>query len=199
MSGGPTSWCDRQDIVIDVVFIQGAGAGAHDEDALLAASLGRNLGGDFSVAFPRMPDEDEPDDERWHQAIGAAIDRASGPVALVGHSIGGYLLLTYLASAQIGIPVAAICIIAAPFPGGDPTWTFDGFGLPDRLGERLPKDAAVLLYASEDDDIVPFAHRDLYAAAIPGATTRTTSGGHQLGEDLGMVADDIRKIVAASR
>jgi predicted alpha/beta hydrolase family esterase len=182
--------------VIDVVFIQGAGVGAHDEDALLAASLGRHLGDDFSVEYPRMPDEDEPDDERWHQAIGESIDRASGSVVLVGHSIGGYLLLTYLASTRIGIPVAAICIIAAPFPGGDPAWTFEGFGLPDHLADRLPNAAAVLLYAGEDDDIVPFAHRSLYAAAIPGATTRTTSGGHQLGEDLRMVADDIRRIVA---
>jgi predicted alpha/beta hydrolase family esterase len=182
--------------VVDVVFIQGAGAGAHDEDARLAASLERHLGDEFSVEFPRMPDEDEPDDERWHQAIGDAITRGSAPVVLVGHSIGGYLLLTYLAAARITIPVAAICIIAAPFPGGDPAWTFDGFDLPERLAERLPKDAAVLLYASEDDDIVPFAHRDLYAATIPGATTRTTSGGHQLGEDLAMVADDIRRLVA---
>ena len=54
----------------------------------------------------------------------------------------------------------------------------------------------MLLYASEDDDTVPFAHRDLWAAAIPGSVVRTTTGGHQLGNDLRMVADDIRQLVS---
>ena len=33
-------------------------------------------------------------------------------------------------------------------------------------------------------------------AAIPGSVTRTTMGGHQLGNGLRMVADDIREIVS---
>jgi hypothetical protein len=53
----------------------------------------------------------------------------------------------------------------------------------------------VFLYASEDDDTVPFAHRDLYAKAIPGSKVRTASGGHQLGNDLRLVADDLRPLV----
>ena len=58
-------------------------------------------------------------------------------------------------------------------------------------GSRPP----VFLYASEDDDTVPFAHRDLYAEAIPGSKVRTASGGHQLGNDLRLVADDLRPLV----
>ncbi|HEV7740786.1 MAG TPA: hypothetical protein VGO65_00060, partial [Pseudolysinimonas sp.] len=106
----------------------------------------------------------------------------------VGHSIGGYLLLKQLA-AHAPQHLKAICILAAPYPSGDPDWTFEGFELPAGFGERLS--APVYLYASEDDDSIPFAHRDLYAAAIPGSVTRTTTGGHQLGEDLSVVARDI--------
>jgi predicted alpha/beta hydrolase family esterase len=183
-------------VTTGVVFIQGGGAGAHQEDSQLAGSLERNLGDDFSVDFPKMPQEDEPDYERWRPVIGRALARTTGPVVLVGHSVGGYLLIKYLVSEGATSPIAAVCIIAAPFPGGDPAWSIDGFKLPDDFAERLPRDAPVLLYASEDDDIVPFAHRDLYAAAIPHAITRSTSGGHQLAGDLRVVADDIRRIVA---
>ncbi|MGV8897377.1 MAG: hypothetical protein ACOH10_13825 [Rhodoglobus sp.] len=43
---------------------------------------------------------------------------------------------------------------------------------------------------------MPFAHRDLFVAAIPRAEVRTTVGGHQMGNDLRAVADDIRDLTA---
>lgn len=178
---------------VGVVFFHGAGTGAYDEDAELAGSLARHLGDDFSIDFPRLP-ENDPEDGPWLEAIAEAIARTSGPVVLVGHSVGGYLLLKYLAMNRATTSIVAVCVIAAPFPGGGPAWTFDGFDLPDDVDGRLPTGAKVLLYASEDDRTVPFAHRDLYAAAIPRAITRTTSGGHQLGNDLRAVADDIRAL-----
>jgi predicted alpha/beta hydrolase family esterase len=179
-----------------VVFLQGGGAGAHDADALLADSLSRHLGEGFAVDFPRMPVEDDPDSERWGPAIGDAIARAATSpadrVVLVGHSVGGLLLLEHLARSPVAASVAGVCIIAAPFPGGEPDWTFEGFAVPPGVAEAIPDGAAAFLYASDDDAIVPFAHRDLWAAALPGSVTRTTSGGHQLGDDLRVVADDIR-------
>ena len=207
-----------------VVFIQGGGAGAYDGDALLADSLREHLGDGYVVDYPRLPDEDEPDDRLWLGEIGAATSRAAAAipaesdvdradddknvndaVVLVGHSAGGYMLLKFLGR-ELGAPglnefkliaakISALCIIAAPFPGGDPDWTFDDFELPDDLGALLPATMAVFLYASPDDEIVPFAHRDLLAAALPQATVRTTSGGHQLNNDLRVVADDIRTTI----
>jgi predicted alpha/beta hydrolase family esterase len=176
-----------------VVFIQGGGAGAHDEDAALVASLRRELGDGIPVVYPTMPGEDEPDPATWGPAIDDAISGAEAPLVLVGHSMGGYLLLDQLVREAPDQPVLAICLISTPFPGGDKEWTFDGFALPDDFAERLT--APVILYASEDDEMVPFAHRDLYAAAIPGSTVRTTTGGHQLNDDLRVVADDIRELV----
>lgn len=165
-----------------VVFIQGGGEGAHAEDAELVARLSRELG--VEVVYPLMPDEGDPDETAWLPAIAAAIENAD---IVVGHSIGGYLLLAQLAL-ECPRSIQSVAIIAAPYPGGDPEWTFDGFDLPEGLDELEPQ---VFLYASEDDDIVPFAHRALWAAAIPRATVRTTTGGHQLGGDLSAVAADL--------
>lgn len=172
-----------------VAFIQGAGEGAHAADALLAASLGRELGDDFTVDFPLMPNESDPDYAPFRPVIASAVQ---GATVLVGHSLGGYFLLKHLTEDQPPVEPRVLCLIAAPMPGGDAAWTFPDFDLPADFGARLPADMKVFVYASEDDDIVPFAHRDLYAAAIPGAVTRTTTGGHQLGDDLSGVAADIR-------
>jgi uncharacterized protein len=177
----------------DVIFFHGAGAGAYDADSNLADSLAKHLGVDYIVTMPRMPEVDTAGDEEWSRSVGKEIDHRDGPVVLVGHSAGGYQLLKHLAAHHTTTRIAVIAIIAAPFPGGDENWTFDGFELSDELAHHLPADAGVLLDASEDDDVVPFAHRDLYAAALPQATTRTTSGGHQLGNNLRMVANDIRR------
>lgn len=180
---------------VDVLFVQGAGEGAHDEDAALAASLAEHLGVGFTVHYPRMPGEGEPDIEQWAPVITESL-RGNGPVVLVGHSAGGFQLLACLSRQQITRPVIAVCLIAVPFPGGDPDWTFEGFDLSPDLAEHLPSGAAVLVYAAPDDAVVPFAHRDLYAEALPRAVARTASGGHQLNGDLRMVADDILALTA---
>lgn len=180
---------------VDVVFFHGAGRGAYDEDARMVASLAQELGEGYAVHYPRLPEEDDDGDGRWFEAIAAALDDVGSPVVLVAHSAGGYVLLRYLTSRRVPTPIAALCLIAVPFPRGDADWTFDGFDLPGDLDQRLPAEAAVRLYASEDDATVPFSHRDLYGAAIPRAVARTTRGGHQLGDDLRVVADDIRLLV----
>ena len=158
-----------------VVFIHGADG--VDDDRAMADSLG------VPLIYPRMPGTDD-----WGEAIHAAIELAETPVTLIGHSAGGYQLIKHLAAAPQLPPIASIHIIAAPFPGGDPDWTFDGFDLPS-FPERMPY--PVFLYASEDDETVPFAHRDLWAAELPGSVTRTTVGGHHLNNDLALVAYDI--------
>jgi len=178
----------------DVLFFHGAGDGAYEADAPLAASLTDHLGDGFRVRMPRLPEEDGPGDELWMGAIREAIEHARSPAVAVGHSAGGYLLVKCLATQPVTTRIAGICVIAAPFPGGTPEWTFDGFDLPADLGRRLPQQATVLLYASEDDETVPFSHRDRYALAIPSAITCTTVGGHQLADDLAAVASDIRAL-----
>lgn len=171
-----------------VVFVQGAGPGAHAEDPALASSLAEHLGDGYEVAFPELPDEGDPSPESWLPAIAEAIADADG---VVGHSLGGYFVLKHLAEERALPPVRAIAILAAPFPGGDADWVFDGFELPPDFGSRLPG-VPTYLYASPDDEVVPYAHRALYASAMPGAVERDTTGGHQLGGDLSLVATDLR-------
>ena len=81
-----------------VLFIQGGGAGAHDEwDDKLVSSLSRELGGEYEVRYPRMPDEDDPGYAGWTPAVRREIEASDRGAIVVGHSVGGTILINALA------------------------------------------------------------------------------------------------------
>ncbi|HET7062704.1 MAG TPA: alpha/beta fold hydrolase [Rudaea sp.] len=175
-----------------MLFVQGGGKGAHDEDAALAASLQRALGGEYEVHFPRMPDEPDPNVTSWKGKISAELSRLRGQVLLVGHSIGGSIVLKYLAEEEIKIRIGGLFLLAAPSRDED-QWNFEDLKLPRNIAERLASIPRIFLYHSRDDVVVPFAHLALHAARLPQATIRAVDGrGHQFGNDLTDVARDIR-------
>ena len=175
-----------------VLFVQGGGEGAYDEDAALAASLQRALGGEYEVHFPRMPDEADPNVESWKRKIGAELSQLRGKVVLVGHSVGGSILLRYLSEEEVKQPVAGLFLLAAPSWDED-QWNFDDLRLPRDIAEKLAFIPRIFLYHSRDDAVVPFAHLALHASRLPQATVRAVDGlGHQFGNDLTDVAREIR-------
>lgn len=179
----------------NVLFIQGGGEGAHAFDAVLAASLQRALGADYDVRFPQMPDEGDPDAATWSRAIATELARTSGRVILVGHSIGGSLLLRTLSEIPIEPRIAGLFVLAAPAWDGD-RWAFDDLRLPRDMHARVGAIPTIVFYHCRDDDDVPFAHLALHAARFPRAITRAFDhGGHRFDDDLGAVAADIREAV----
>ncbi|HEU5136471.1 MAG TPA: alpha/beta fold hydrolase [Steroidobacteraceae bacterium] len=176
-----------------ILFIQGGGAGTHDEwDNKLVASLTRELGPGYDIRYPRMPNEDNPSYPAWKSALEREIAALGDPVILVGHSVGGTILLKALAEHAPARKLAGIFLIATPFvgPGG---WPGDGIEPRRDLGARLPPSTPIYLYHGSDDDTAPAAHVDLYQKAIPQAHVRKLEGrDHQLNDDLSEVAADIR-------
>src|SRR5215207_2558417 len=83
----------------DVLFIQGVGEGAYDEDSKLAASLQAALGSEYRVRYPKMPNEDAIEYPAWKATILAEIAAMNGKPILVGHSFGGSLLVKTLVDA----------------------------------------------------------------------------------------------------
>lgn len=69
-----------------VLFIQGGGAGVHDQwDSKLAASLERALGAGYDVRYPHMPGEDDPSYARWSAAIRREMTELDDGAVIVGH------------------------------------------------------------------------------------------------------------------
>lgn len=175
-----------------VLFVQGGGEGAHREDAPLADSLRRSLGPGYAVHFPRMPNEADPEVGPWKQQLASELSRLQGGVVLVAHSVGGSILLRYLAEDKVTAKVAGVFLLAAP--SWDPDrWNFDDLKLPEDAAERLDFVTPLVFYHCRDDDVVPFAHLALHGQRFPAAAIQPADhGGHQFGEDLAGVAADIR-------
>jgi pimeloyl-ACP methyl ester carboxylesterase len=177
-----------------VLFIQGAGAGAHDHwDDKLSGTLSRSLGDGYEVRYPRMPDEADPSYAGWSVAIRREMAVLEDGV-VVGHSVGGTILIHALAERPPERKLAAIVVIAAPFVGAG-GWPGSEFELPPDLGARLPRGVPVHLFHGLKDQTAPPSHADLYARAIPQAQLHRLPGrDHQLDNDLTEVAKTIRSL-----
>ncbi len=156
-----------------VLFVQGGGTEVHDRwDNKLVASLERELGEDYAVHYPRMPNEADPRYSAWRAALLSEFDTLEDGAIVVGHSVGATILIHVLAE--------------QPPKPRQPRADFSA---------RIPVDVPVFLYHGAEDEVVPFAHVHLYAKAIPQAVVRALSrSNHQLNDDMTDVARDIRAI-----
>lgn len=176
-----------------VLFIQGGGSeGAYDEDARLVASLRDTLGAEYVVRYPRMPNEADPEYGAWKNFIAAELASMGSGAILVGHSIGGSVIIRAVVDGSIGRSLAGVFLLAAPFWYDHEFWRWDEVKLPANAAERIPSDVPVFIYHGRQDEFVPFAHVEMYARALPQATVRALDGrNHQLNDDLTEVAQDI--------
>jgi pimeloyl-ACP methyl ester carboxylesterase len=172
-----------------VLFVQGGGEGTYDEwDSKLVDSLRRELGEAYEIQYPRMPREDDPSYARWKPALETALEALQDGAVLVGHSLGGTILLKLLAERTSGRKLGAIFLLAAPFVGKG-GWTADGLQLPPDLGGCLPGGIPVHFFHGLKDETAPPSHLDLYARAVPQARLHRLRGrDHQLNDDLKEVA-----------
>ncbi len=177
------------------MFIQGGGAGTHDEwDDKLVASLNRELGLGYELLYPRMPNEEYPNYAKWKVALTQVISGLEDGVILIGHSIGGTILINAIADAPPERKLDGIFLIAAPFVG-EGGWPSDEIKPTPSLGVRLPPEVPIYLYHGIGDDTVPVSHLELYERSIPRAIAQRLHGrNHQLNDNLAEVAVDIRAL-----
>lgn len=180
-----------------VLFIQGAGKGAYNIDKLLVDNLQHELGTEYKVEYPKMPDEGNAPYKLWKHQIEKELNSISNLVALIGHSVGASHLAKSLIEIKIIKAPLGIFLLEAPFWGGE-GWLYEGYKelvLPKDAATKFSKQSHIFLYHSRDDEVVPFDHLALYAKLIPYATLRKIlKGGHQLNNDLSAVASDIKNL-----
>lgn len=180
-----------------VLFIQGAGEGAYEEDKKLVENLQHSLDPEYDVHYPAMPDEENAPYEQWKRQIEKELATMQGPIILIGHSVGASIVIKCMSEMEVKRAIAGIFLLANPFWGGN-GWRYEGYeelALPEGFAARLPKGASIFLYHSRDDESVPFTHLARYAERIPQAIVREFDGrGHQFNNDLSEVAADIKSL-----
>jgi uncharacterized protein len=182
-----------------ILFIQGGGQGAYAEDEKLAANLQNSLGPGYKVRYPKMPNEDDPAYERWKERLAKEIAALETGLMIVAHSVGGPILLKYLAEEKVPRPIAALFFVAAPYfgPGG---WSADGWDVGELVHRKnfiseVTETLPVFFYHNRDDSVVPFSHLGLYKDQLPRATIRALDrGGHQFDNGLSALVRDIKSL-----
>jgi pimeloyl-ACP methyl ester carboxylesterase len=143
-----------------------------------------------------MPDEANPTFATWRLALENEFATLRDGAIVVGHSVGGTILINVLAECMPKVALGAIVLIAAPFIG-EGGWTSADIEPASDLAARLPPAVPVFLYHGDKDDIAPIAQVALYADAIPRARVRRLANrDHQLNNNLAEVASDIRELVS---
>ena len=183
-----------------VLFVHGAGRHAHDHwDNRLVDSLRSELGPDYNVHYPVMPNGADPQYFAWKQAIERDLAALEPRAVVIGHSVGGTILINALAERTPQSSLGAICLISAPFIGAG-WWESDDIEPRSDLATRVPRDVPIFLYHGLDDDTVPIAYVDLYARSRHSAHVRRLANrDHQLNNDLSEVASDIRQLGSDSK
>jgi len=183
---------------VELLFIQGASAGAHEADRVLSDALSRSLGPGFRVHFPHMPDEVAPDNDVWKRRISTTL-RQSHATFLVSHSAGAALVADLLVQ---GPPeelasLLGLFLLAPPFVGRG-GWQLDGFHLDDPVARARLRGLPLQLYFGLADTTVPASHAELYSALFPDAAIHRLPGcGHQFEGFMAQVARDVRALARA--
>jgi predicted alpha/beta hydrolase family esterase len=182
-----------------ILFVQGGGEGVHDHwDNVLVESLDSELGPSYEIRYPVMPNEAEPSYPVWKVALQKELAALGDGAIVVGHSVGGTVLIHALAESAPAVDLAAICLIAAPFIGTG-GWSSDDIEPRPELADRLPAGVPIFLYHGGSDDVVPPSHVELYARALSRARVRRLENrDHQLDNRLSEVAADIRSLERSS-
>jgi predicted alpha/beta hydrolase family esterase len=182
-----------------VLFVQGGGEGVHDEwDDKLVASLEHELGPDYEIRYPRMPNEGDPQSVSWTVALEKELGDLPDGAVLIGHSIGGTILINALPEYTARCTPGGVFLISAPFVGQG-GWPAEDIEPMSDLGTRLPTRVPIYLYYGSKDDTVPSEHAGLYERAMPSAVIRRLANrDHQLNNDLSEVAADVRRLGGAS-
>lgn len=183
-----------------ILFAHSGGSqGAKGEGSFdLITYLKKELPSDVKINAPIIENPEAPTYEMWKDLFDAEFNLITEPLILVGHSLGGSMLLKYLSDEKPKIKVDALFLIGTPFWGED-DWNIAEFVLQADFANELKKIKRIYLYHSNQDSIVPFEHVNIYKKAFPFSTVRVIEGSeHAFKNGLPELVNDIKLVLSAS-
>lgn len=156
--------------------------------------LQKNLGEEFDVYNPSMPNKDNAKYAEWKIWFEKIVLLMDDEVILVGHSLGGIFLAKYLSEETFPKHIRGTFLVAAPF--NTPTeHPLADFVLPSDLEGLRKQGGKIFVYHSTDDVVVPYSNAESYRLALPDATFRTfTDRGHFNQERFVEIEEGIRSV-----
>lgn len=165
------------------------GKGSYD----LVAYLKSELGDSYHILFPLIEDPKAPTYAMWKAMFDAQFAALTQPVILIGHSLGGSMLIKYLSEERPGNSIAGLYLIAIPQWGHD-GWDMADFALRAHFETALPHLGPVFFYHGIHDPVVPFGHLSFYKRYFATAVFREPNlSDHAFAQGLPQLADDLKR------
>jgi len=131
--------------------------------------LQKELGEEFEVFTPQMPNKYNASYEDWKIWFERIIPFINDNVILIGHSLGGIFLAKYLSKNIFAKKISAVLLVAAPFDDKDLQETLGDFILPLSLEKFYNQTKKIYLFFSNDDPVVPFEQMSKYKNVLLNA------------------------------
>lgn len=132
--------------------------------------LKKKLGADFEIIKPRMPLQDNANYSDWEIHFERHFPYLKNDLILIGNSLGGTFLAKYLSEHEFPKKIRALYLVCPPFDDNLPKDDLaGGFRLKADLSLIEKNCQNVTLLFSEDDDVVPVAQSEKYAAKLKKA------------------------------
>lgn len=157
-------------------------------------TLQGDLGGEYEVIIPSMPNKQNAQYEEWKIWFEKHIPHFNDEVVFVGHSLGGVFLAKYLSENEYPEQIKATLLVAAPFEMSGMDYILADFALEGDLSLLHEQGGDIYLYHSKDDPVVPFADFEKYQEKLPNTQTRIFEDKEHFGNDLPEIVEDIKNL-----
>lgn len=183
----------------EILFIQGAGNVTTVQEQVIVDALRVELGDAFTIIYPPMPDADYPTYLAWEDALITNLKRLSGKVILLGHSLGGSIILKHFSREPVPDKVKGMILFGVPY-WKNQNWDVSEYVIEDDFVDNLSKLDNIYFYYSTDDEVIPYNHFKSYQKLIPKAQWRVLSGmDHSYHRAISNMVTDIRDLMANSK
>ena len=167
-----------------------AGQGSFD----LVNALKSELSNEYEIHYPIIDNPEAPTYEMWKKMFDSEFKKINQSIILVGHSLGGSVLLKYLSEEQPHISILGLFLVAIPH-WGESDWDVDDFILKENFEESLVHIPKIYLYHCKHDEVVPFQHLPFYENTFKTSTVRKLNGkDHSFSKGLPELVSDIKML-----
>jgi predicted alpha/beta hydrolase family esterase len=183
----------------EILLIQGAGNVTIADELVIVEQLKRELGDDFTVIYPIMPDADQPSYHTWETVLAANLEKLPVNVILLGHSLGASVILKHFSKHDVPNKVLGMVLFGVPY-WKNQNWDVSEYEIEEELVPNLSKLENVYFYHSADDEVIPYVHLEAYQKILPQANWRITSGlDHSYHGAISLIANDIKELASKSK
>ena len=153
-------------------------------------SLRDDLGGDYEMFSPQMPNKQNAKYEEWKIWFERHFEYVRDDVIFVGWSLGGIFLAKYLIENETPFTIRSLFLLAPPFVDGrlheESGKSCEDFGTDiTNIKELQNRVSKIIILHSKDDFAVPYEQALMYKEALPEAELITLEDkNHFLVEEL---------------